>query len=65
MSSPKNKREGIPVGLLIVILGTVGVVGLVGIGLWSSQRCGKTFDIPGEWRVASQRQALAPRFSRG
>ena len=35
MSSPKKKREGIPVGLLIVILGTVGVVGLVGIGVWS------------------------------
>ena len=35
MSSPKKNREGIPVGLLIVILGTVGVIGLVGIGLWS------------------------------
>ena len=64
MSSPTKKREGIPVGLLIVILGTVGVIGLVGIGLWSSQRHDQTFDIPGERGVASQRQALAPRVSR-
>ncbi|MGO9849613.1 MAG: hypothetical protein ACLPKT_24295 [Methylocella sp.] len=53
MSSPKKNREGIPVGLLIVILGTVGVFGLVGIGLWSLSGAVKlsTFPVNGEWQA--------------
>jgi len=63
MSSPTKKREGIPVGLLIVILGTVGVIGLVGIGLWGLSGTIKlsTFPVNGEWEAKGKPWQLAFR----
>jgi hypothetical protein len=50
---PPKKRQGIEVGLLVIILGTVLVVGLVGAGVWSLYGSINLTDFPvnGEWRA--------------
>jgi hypothetical protein len=54
MSLPKKRSEtGIPVGLLIVVLGTIGVIGLIAMGAWSLSGMVKLSTIPitGEWQA--------------
>lgn len=51
--SPQRKREGIPVGVFLVVLGVFGVVGLVGAGIWSLSGAIKLTDYPvnGQWQA--------------
>ena len=57
MGSPTKKSGGgIPVGLLIIVLGTLGVVGLTALGVWSLTGMVKLDTIPviGEWQAKSK-----------
>ena len=53
MVSPKRSELGIPVGILIIVIGAVGLIGLVGLGAWSLMGSIKLETIPliGEWRA--------------
>jgi hypothetical protein len=54
ISQPKKRSEsGIPVGMLIIVLGVIGVVGLTGWGVWSLMGAVKLETIPvsGEWQA--------------
>jgi hypothetical protein len=53
MVSPKRSESGIPVGILIIVIGAVGLIGLVGLGAWSLMGSIKLETIPltGEWRA--------------
>lgn len=49
----KRSETGIPVGLLIIVLGSLGVIGLVGFSTWSLMGMVKLETIPmtGEWQA--------------
>jgi hypothetical protein len=54
MSTPKKRSEsGIPVGMLIIVLGVVGVLGLTAFGAWTLMGAVKleTIPITGEWQA--------------
>ena len=53
MVSPKRPESGIPVGILIIVIGAVGLIGLVGLGAWSLMGSIKleTMPLTGEWRA--------------
>ena len=54
MNTPRKRSEtGIPVGTLVVVLGVVGILGLIGIGVWSLSGNIKLSTIPitGEWQA--------------
>ena len=55
MVSPKRSESGIPVGILIIVIGTVGLIGLVGLGAWSSHGLDQTRDHPADRGMAGQR----------
>ncbi len=49
----KRSETGIPVGLLIIVLGVLGVIGLIAFGAWSLVGMVKLETIPvtGEWQA--------------
>jgi hypothetical protein len=54
MVLPRKRSEtGIPVGVLIIVIGSVGIIGLVGLGAWSLMGMIKLETIPvtGEWQA--------------
>jgi hypothetical protein len=54
MVLPKKRSEsGIPVGVLIIVIGSVGIIGLVGLGAWSLMGMVKleTMPVTGEWQA--------------